>query len=223
MATFTMTLKQVIDIMPDFGLLDYPIYDETYRAPLNQKIIDHFWNREIGQETPDMFRLALRRKLNEIMPYYNQQYAASAITVDPLKTMGINNSSTGHGTVAATGTSTQNSGSDAKSRAVASETPQTRLAGNADYATSAQDNISNTTATGSNTENSSNTQDSTGTSATTGFTGQQSALVFQHRQTLVNVDMMIIDELENLFMLVWSSGDEFTESRGYDYPYGISF
>jgi hypothetical protein len=209
-----MRLKNLIDIMPDFGLLEYPIYDEAHRDVLNQKITDHFWNREIGQETPDMFRLALRRKMNEIMPYYNQQYAASAITIDPLKTMGITGSSTGHGTNTTNGTTSQTASSDAKSRAVASETPQTRLAGNEDYATSAQDNVSHTGTTGENTENSSHVQDTTGSTTTGGFTGQQSQLIYQHRQTLVNIDMMIIDELEYLFMQVWSSGDEFTPTSG---------
>ena len=49
------------------GLSTYPIFDEEYRTQLNNKIIDHFYFREIGMETVDNFAWFLRRKMNEIM------------------------------------------------------------------------------------------------------------------------------------------------------------
>ena len=33
----------------DFGLNDYPIFDESYREKLNKKILDHYDFYEIGQ------------------------------------------------------------------------------------------------------------------------------------------------------------------------------
>jgi hypothetical protein len=51
---------------------------------------------------------------------------------------------------------------------------------------------------------------------TTGFQGNAALMLLQYRQSLVNVDMMIIEELQNLFMLVWDNGDAFT-GNGYGY------
>ena len=222
MATFTVTLKDAIDIMPDIGLNDYPIFNETYRIPLNQKIKDHFWNREIGQETIEMFRLALRRKMNEIMPLYNQHYLASQLTFDPLSTVDIHTLTDTGATIDNTGHSESGSTSNAKSRVVASDFPQTQLAGNQDYASSAQDSVSDTGADSTADENSNSTQTGNSDSRTTGYQGHAPMLIMQYRQTLVNIDMMVIGELENLFMLVWSNGDEFTEGANY-YGYNNGF
>lgn len=225
MATFTMELKKVLEYDQNIGLDFYPIFNEGYRDALNQKIIDHFWNREIGQETPEMFRLALRRKMNEIMPLYNQHYVTSQITFDPLETINISNLSTSTGTVVNTGTSATTSSSDAKSRAVSAEHPQEHLSQTGDYATASQDNVSNTGATGSSDETSNTDQNASGNTATTGFQGNAAEVIFRLRQTFVNIDMMVINELETLFMLVWSNGDEFTERNSYNgyYPNRFPF
>ena len=66
------------------GLNQYPIFDEEYRATLNDKIIDHFYFREIGFETAAQFAWEMRRTMNEIMPYYNQLYQKQALIDDPL-------------------------------------------------------------------------------------------------------------------------------------------
>ena len=222
MATFTIALKDAIKLDPTIvggSLGHYPLFDENHREALNQKIVDHFYNREIGQETISMFKLALRRKLNEIMPLYNQHYAASAIQFNVLETINMDTTGTANGTVTGTGHSTTTSGSDAKSRAVASETPQTMLAGSEDYATSAQDNISNTAATGAADENSTQDQTQTTDSKVKGYQGNPALIIYQYRETLVNIDMMIINELEPLFMQIWANGDSFTPNGANPYGY----
>jgi hypothetical protein len=223
MATFTLALKDVLEMDPTIEteiLGTYPLFDEGHRPVLNKKIIDHFWNMEIGVETVSMFRLALARKLNEIMPLYNQHYEISAINFNQLETVRINNTNTATTTATSESASTSGSTSDAKSRAVAQELPQTMLSGNGDYATSAQDNISNTAATGNSSENGSTEQNASADNVTSGFQGNAALMLLQYRQSLVNVDMMIIGELESLFMLLWSNGDEFSNTeRGSWYGY----
>ena len=224
MAVFTIELRDVLEKDPAIEteiLGSYPIFDESHRAELNRKIINHFWNREIGQETISLFRLQLRRRLDEIMPLYNQQYEISAIKFNQLETIRINNSNTTTGETATTADSTNTSTSGAKSRAVSQELPQTMLSGNGDYATAAQDNVSDTTATGAASDNTTVTQDGTQDSATTGFQGNAALMILQYRQSLVNVDMMIIEELQNLFMLIWANGDSFTNTN--HYGFGHSF
>lgn len=74
MAKYTVELYALLENEYEIGLDQYPIFDERYRKDLNKKICDHYYYREIGQETPDRFRQMMRRTMNEIMPYYNQLY-----------------------------------------------------------------------------------------------------------------------------------------------------
>lgn len=66
---------------------DYPIFDENYRPTLQKKILKHYYTREIGEETVELFKLRLNTRLNEILPYYNQLYASELIEFNPLYTM----------------------------------------------------------------------------------------------------------------------------------------
>lgn len=86
MAIYTIELGKLIERGYHLNLDAYPIFDENYRIVLNQKIINHFWFREIGQETPDRFNFMLGRKMCEIMPYYNQLYKTQFFEFDPLET-----------------------------------------------------------------------------------------------------------------------------------------
>lgn len=64
----------------------YPLYDPSYKAALETKIINHFFFREIGAETVAQFKFMLARTLNEVMPYYNDLYRSAALEYDPLLT-----------------------------------------------------------------------------------------------------------------------------------------
>lgn len=222
MAEFTRYFKDVLDSDPTIvtGILaEYPLYPglpEGYREKLNEKIIDHYFNREIGMENESMFRLALKRRLNEQMPIINQHYAISAMTFDPLKTIDMQTLTTGEAVAKSTDTGNNTSNSSAESRVVASDFPQVRLSPDGDYATAAQDNISGSSATGTATTETEQEQSNSGDSKTTGYQGNPAMLIYEYRQTLVNVDMMVIEALQDLFMLIWSTHDEYTD-RGYGY------
>lgn len=66
------------------GLDTYPIFDESYRAQLNDKIIRHFYFREIGFETLAQFRWYVRNTMFENMPYFNQLYNSLNLITDPI-------------------------------------------------------------------------------------------------------------------------------------------
>lgn len=53
---------------------DYPIWDIDYKPILQRKILRHFFNMEIGLETPELWMFYLETRLHEIMPYYNKLY-----------------------------------------------------------------------------------------------------------------------------------------------------
>lgn len=84
MVNHTLTLKQLLDSGVDIGLKDYPIWDESYRTKLNDFIINHFYLREIGQETPALFIHYLNMTMNEIMPYYVKLYNTTQFDYNPL-------------------------------------------------------------------------------------------------------------------------------------------
>lgn len=49
----------------------YPIWDESKREWLQERITAHFYYREINQDTPAQFMFFLNRRMNEIMPSIN--------------------------------------------------------------------------------------------------------------------------------------------------------
>lgn len=79
-------VKQAAPIIFNF---DFPIFDETYRTPLEIKILKHFYTREIGFETFGLFQLNLDTLLNELMPYYNELYKSALYEFNPLYNVDI--------------------------------------------------------------------------------------------------------------------------------------
>lgn len=231
MATFTIEFYKAVELVGctvtqvdgrtiltggNIGLEHYPIYKEEHRPILNGLIYDHFMTREIGQETVDMFRLALRRKMNEIMPYFNELYESTELDFNPLTTIRIETDTTGQVSQdgSTTAESTANTVATSGARTVNSDTPQTVLSGNQDYATNAADVNSqvNNDSTGNQTNVENQSSDSTSNTLTEGYQGVVSDLLMRYRESIINVDMSIINELEkDLFMLVYNNGDSYTK------------
>lgn len=232
MSTFTIPLKRVIELTGgtitlednvskmtggNIGLNGYEIFDPAYKPHLDGRIIDHFYNREIGMETIDMFQLAMRRKMNEVMPYYNKLYLTERIAYDPLSTIDLRTVASGSTTQSAEANvgSTATSTSESASRAVGSDTPQMALSGSGDYATTINDanGQGSTNSEGSEESTNNATGESDSDSHVTGYQGLASDLVMRYRDSLLNIDLMVIRELEECFMLVWDNGDSYT--KGY--------
>lgn len=237
-ATFTVELGSLVENGFDLGLTDYPIFQESYRDELNAKIIEHYYFREIGQETPGLFKRFLNRRMNEVMPYYNQLYLSALADVDYLhndiqertgsrmidtdQQRNATSSSDYANSRDERGASESSSNTAGTSRSVNSTTPQMQLSGREDYASALVDTGSDTTVTGtaSNTGTSSDQGQQSNTSADTastdtretwsetvkalaGMTGGQALQTW--RETMLNIDMMVIAELEDLFMGLWTA------------------
>jgi len=240
-AVFTMRLKDVllttggnwdsssgISVITggDLALDKYPLFSDNtsypdYRPFLNGKIFDHFMNREIGMESIGVWHLAMRRKMNEIMPFYNQYYLSTKIAIIPIRTTDLSTANSMTDTVVntQTGANTTNSSAVSGARSVSSDTPQTMLQGDEDYASAATDsNSQNTTSgTGNQTSNGTTTDTASSTTTITGYQGAASDLLIRYRDSFVNVDMMVINELEELFMQIWDNGDSFANNSNYDW------
>lgn len=229
MSNFTLQLDEVIDFGYDIGLKDYPIFEEAHRPVLNRRITDHYKFREIGQETPEMFIFSLNRKMREIMPIYNELYRTVGLKFDVLSSSDYTETVTGAADTSTsdttTGDTTSVSDVDANSRTVNSDTPQVMLSGRGDYASSAADATSKTKNVTTNSSKSDSAGTVRGTSDQTrtfkGRTGTAPGLIMEYRQSLLNVDMLIVAELEPCFMLLWSNGDGFAPHHGF--PGGLSY
>ena len=225
MPSFTLELWRVLDLKPDaktedewIGLHDYPLFNGVNREALNTKIKNHFMYQEIGHETVEQFTFSMRRKMHEIMPLYNELYKTAQMEYDPLSTMDIHTVSTGLSEQTSEGNTSSDTVSDidAVAKNVASAFPQVMLAGNKDYATSGADSNSQTNTTGNVSEEStaSNNATSENDSRTTGYQGVPAQLIQAYRAAILNVDMLIIAELDVLFMAVWNNGDEYSRTKG---------
>lgn len=202
----------------------YEIFNEDYRQRLNGLIIDRFYNREIAHETIDIFRLALRRWLNENMPYWNAQYEAGLLKIDPLSTIDMKTVAKTTGDQTSTGNDTSNTATTtgATSRSVFSDLPQTMLAGNEDYASNATDSNSQSGVTGTGTnESEAVTESKTDSdSQTTGYQGHTVELLMAYRESVWNVDTMLLDSMDPLFMGVFMSADTQTVNNPQFSQYG---
>lgn len=196
------------------GLAQYPIFDENYRSILNGKIIDEYYNREIGTETIDNFRLVLRRKMQQVMPYYNKLYESESFDYDALSTMDIHSVTESNidSVESASANNETLTETNSGARAVNSQTPQTMLAAMGDYATGATDTnskseVNNTGETTTETNSDTNTNSD---NRVTGFQGVASELVARWRNAQINIDTMVLDQLQDCFMLVLNNGDSYS-------------
>lgn len=228
MSKYTTELRWVIENGYDLQLNEYPIFDENYRQKLNQKIINHYYFREIGFETVGLFRFYLKQTMNEIMPYYNQLYESALLEIDPLNTINFTETLTrtkiGNDTknfnedttVNSNGDSNSNSTKNTNFKDVESDTPQGMLSiGNiegelyASYARiSKNEDSTNSTAHQETTDTQKrkndekiNREDNENYTRTEkGNRESQSELLMKYRETFLNIDMQVINELNDLFM-----------------------
>ena len=210
---------------------DFPIYDESYRNVLCTKILKHYYTREIGAETVGLWKLWLDTRLNEIMPYYNQLYKSAMIEFNPMYDIDLSteHSKSFDGNTDVTGNSSENynGNSDTISvdknnnttRNLFSETPQGSLDNveNETYLTNAtkiMDSGNSESSTGNefNSDRVINRTDKTIAKNTEeymqsikGKTGgaSYSKRLQEFRDTFINIDKMIIDELKDLFLNLW--------------------
>lgn len=66
-----------------------PFFDESYRSVLCQKILKHYYLREICCETVGIWKLWMNERLESIMPYYNQLYESELIKFEPLNDVNL--------------------------------------------------------------------------------------------------------------------------------------
>lgn len=153
-----------------------PFFDEEYRSILCQKILKHYYLREICCETVGIWTLWMNTRLEEIMPYYNQLYESAKIEFNPMHNVDLTSkhdrnvegtskedgtrtdNSTGKRTLtgnrdtdnSSVGTRNTTNSSDETKRDLYSDTPQGAITGleNENYLTNARKITDNVNGTG---------------------------------------------------------------------------
>lgn len=205
MAKYTITIKSLIDNNFDFQMNSYPIFDENYRNTLNHNILYHYFENEIGFETAGLFRLYLNQKLNEIMPYYNELYKIQKQIIDEkLLLNNINLTENFENETKGNSKSNSQNQGTSNSKNLFQDTPQGQISqieiDNQTYATNLTLDKNQTNNTISDESNTSGT--SSYLKKITGNTGNKFniELLNDVKNNLMNIDLMIINELNDLFM-----------------------
>ena len=214
MAHYTITIQTLINNNFDFQLDKYPIFDENYRETLNNKILNHYFDAEIGFETAPLFRHYLLAKLNEIMPVYNAMYEKQKELLENIfgnvnlrETFEGENSNNSN----VSNNSQSHSTGNSNMKNLFQDTPQGELdttsIKNQKWATNLSLNENNTN--GNITDNSTSVGNSNGTNnyikKIIGNNGGKYniELLKEIQNSIINIDIMIINELQDLFMGIY--------------------
>ena len=179
----------------DYDLADYLTEDQIAtietaglwsKEKLANKIINHFYMREIGLETPALFKLKLKAMMDEIMEEYLPVIYSTAIQYDPLVNVDYQETYTGSDT---------NNGS---SLSVNSDTPQGQI--------SKTDILSGAYASSTGASEATNTNSQSYTKRVKGNSGVSATaqrMVMQYRENIRTTTKDIIEKLEPLFMGIY--------------------
>ena len=209
----------------------YPIFDEDYRPILETKILKHFYIREIGLETVGLWKFYLNSLMNEIMPFYNKMYYANNLTYGIFDEVNINtehsgtNLTTNNTQTFSNSENTTNSGVNNKSDNTTeninlfSDTPQGGISGLNEngYLTNATKNTEKNESSDTQFSNSSGKSSQSDNSVFNGnvadsyvqkvigknSTRSYSSMVKEYQENLINIDQMIFNDLNTLFMNIW--------------------
>lgn len=180
----TMELRNVVKDCDIFDRCDpFPIWDENHRGELEKKIIEHYYFRQIGFETVGRFKFELNVRLREIMPRMNKIYKTTQYKYNPIENYNMEEK----------GVDTRTAKNESLGKY--SDTPQGPIENVKDgkYLTNATHN----------------TDDSKGEDnhyftrhGNIGVTTTQQ-MIEQERKVTIDLDLMIIAELKDLFIGVF--------------------
>lgn len=232
MATYTVELRKLCDLygreevenwFKDYKIEDYltPKQIESIekaalwnKDKLARKIVDHYFMREIGLETPELFKHYVKVTMQEIMEDYLPVIYSNSIEFDPLVNVDFTETFEREieGEASNKGKSNSKSNSSSEGLNINNDTPQTNITKqvleSGVYASSVnqsdtQSNINDTTNTENNGISSSKEISKRHQKGNSGVTATAQALIKQYRETIRAVDREIIEKLNVLFMGIY--------------------
>lgn len=232
MANYTIELRKICDIygrsevenwFKDYDLQHYltPLQIEQItkfnvwsKERLAQKIVDHYYMREIGFETPYLFRHYAKVTMQEIMERYLPKIYSNFLEYDPLSNVDFTEEYTreivGENTSQGNSQSTSNQSSDGMN--ILNNTPQSNIS-KQDLESGIYASQVNQSETESNITDNTNTTSTGNSNTIEKFTRHEEGdngviitnqrLVKEYREIIVAIDEEIINELGQLFMAIY--------------------
>ena len=232
MASYTMELRKVINLFgreevenwfKDYDLSHYltPTQIEQItkfnvwsKDRLAEKIVDNYYMREIGFETPALFKHYAKIEMKKIMERYLPKIYSNFLEYDPLSNVDFTETYTREisGETANSGSSNSTSQNNASGLNVNSDTPQGQISKQAilggSYASQ-----TNASETESGIEDNTTTENQGTSNTIETFTRHEEGdngviitnqrLVKEYREIIVAIDEEIINELNCLFMGIY--------------------
>ena len=202
MAKYTVTILSLQKNNFDFGLKTYPIFNETYRETLNNNILNYYFESEIGFETAELFKFYLNNTMALIMPKYNELYKKQEIALENIFG-NVDLHETGSRENQNQINTTSNTNSNNKN--LFQDTPQGQL----DFTELENQNwATNYTMNKSNVNDSSESNGNNNEEYERHIKGNNGNkynidLLNDIKNNLMNIDLMIINELNDLFMGIY--------------------
>ena len=202
------TREEVESWFKDYELSDYLTPEQISaiennniwtKDKLAKKIVNHYYMREIGSETPQLFQHYAKTTMSEIMEKYLPLIYSANINYDPL--VNIDYTETFKRTADSTNEGTSSSNSTGLN--VNSDTPQKQvnkaeiLEGKYASSTGASE-LSDSTNT--NTSGETNEEYTKNVKGNSGVSATAQKMVEQFRENIIPIDSRIIEELNILFM-----------------------
>ena len=228
MATYTVELRKLCDLygreeienwFKDYKIEDYltPVQIEQIeklgvwsKDRLARKIVDHYYMREIGLETPELFKHYAKVYMQEIMERQLPKIYSNFLEYDPLSNVDFTETYTREIAGSSEGISSSNSKNNATGQNINNDTPQTNIT-KQDLNSGAYASNVNQSDTESNIQDETNAQSSSNTiekftrheEGDNGVIITNQRLVKEFREIIVAIDEEIINELSKLFMGIY--------------------
>lgn len=217
MAKYTMELREIISSFgreevkswfSQYELSDFLTPDEIQvineqniwnKDKLAERIIDHFYLREIGTDAIGQFMLLAKDKMNEVMETYAPLIYSAAIKYDPLVNVNFTETYAGQ----TNSKSNSQSNSESSGLTVNSDTPQGQISksqilqGKYASSTGANENSNQVSDNSANEGNETYTKTTKGNS---GVSATSQKMIQQFRDNIRALNTEIVYELEPLFM-----------------------
>ena len=217
MSRYTIELRDIENCTCYLFPKGFPFYTDNEELRLNfiQKFYDEYMFREIGFETVERFKRSLLGKLNKIIPYYTQLYNTELeskninfmLNKDLIET--FERELTGISEINSIATTNSNGTSSANSNDIMYDTPNSRIDDITKYPTQGSQGENNATSTSNasstNNQTGENTQSEKTSLISKGNIGITSSaqLLKEWREVIINIDELILNDLEDLFLLLF--------------------
>ena len=207
MSKYTLELRYIYEDK-NFKLFDFPynLYDNDLKPWFEEKFFQHFMFYEIGFDSVAMFKQRLMSKLNDIFPYYKQLYETEIACKDIDFMLNKDLKESYVRDLTSNSNSSQESNATSNGLSTAGQLTPSLISNSQKiekFMDTAQkdESSSNSTATGESTGNSKEEYTLT-SQGNIGITSS-AELLDKWRQVLLNIDLMIFEECNDLFMQIF--------------------